>query len=87
MAGKGLSCDHTPQFEQGCRGLLPVLDVHEVPASKRAQAHLSIIPCLHQSHNSPAVGCEHEADCAHGSGAICCPELDLCGHVSTHSCT
>jgi hypothetical protein len=62
----------------GRRGLLPLLhDVHKVPASKHAQAHLSIIPGLHQSDNSPAVGWEHEDACAHGSGAICCLELDL----------
>ena len=28
-----------------------------------------------------------EADCAHGSGAVCCLELKLCSQVSAHSCT
>jgi hypothetical protein len=56
------------------------------PRPKHTQAHLSIIPGLHQSHNSPAVGWEHEADCAHDSGAICSLELDLCCHVSAYSC-
>jgi hypothetical protein len=56
----------------------------KVPASKHAQAHLSFIPGLHESHNGPAVGWEHQADCTHGSAAIGCPELDLRGHVSAY---
>jgi hypothetical protein len=54
-------------------------------ASRHAQAHLGITPGLHQPHNGPAVGWEHQTVRAHGSAAICCLELDLRGHVSAYN--
>jgi len=66
--------EHASHLPVRCKASAEQL--HTSALSAKHQAHLTLVPGLHEPHHSPAVAREHGADCACNDAAICSLELD-----------